>query len=145
VPNAGTKRPLRSTLGAEGTAILWFPAPQPGNKHHFTILFAEPSAPADGWQTVLRPGDQKVGVLDQRNGTRVVLAQREVPMVEKESSYIYRFTSDMRITYPDAIPEQVEASAFMAGTDDAGYPYLLDIPMGWENVHLATMSSDSTA
>jgi hypothetical protein len=66
-------------------------------------------------------------------------------MAEKESSYTYGFTSDMRITYPDAIPEEVEASVFMAGTDDAGYPYLLDIPMGWENVRLATSSKDPNA
>jgi hypothetical protein len=144
VPNVGTKKPFRHTLNEGSGPIAWYPAPRPGNKHHFTILFADPAAPHESWHTVLRPGDRSVGVLDQRNGTKVVLAQREVPMVEKESSYIYEFAGDMRIRYPHSIPEEVEGSVFTAGTDDDGHPYVLDIPMGWENVHLAAPLKDST-
>lgn len=134
VPNPGTKRPFSRTIGVDADHLHWSAPPKSGHKLHFTILFADPSAPADSWDTVFRPGDEVVGALDQRNGVRVVVSRREVPMVENERSYILNFAEDMKITYPDAVPDTVEASVFTAGTDDAGHPYLLDIPLGWENV-----------
>jgi hypothetical protein len=144
VPNPGTKRPFQRAAGVAGTPIRWSEPPRPGHKLHFTILFADSTAPPDSWQTVFRSGDQSVGVLDQRNGTRVVLCRRAVPMVEKESSYVLNFAADMKITYPDSIPEVVEASVFSAGIDDAGHPYLLDIPLGWENVFAAPKPTEPT-
>jgi hypothetical protein len=121
-------------FGVDATLIHWSEPPKPDRKLHFTILFADVSAPDDSWQTVFRPNDQTIGVLDQRNGTKVVLSRREAPMVGNESSHILTLAADMKITHPDSVPEEVEASMFSAGTDDAGHPYLLDIPLGWENV-----------
>jgi hypothetical protein len=55
-------------------------------------------------------------------------------MVEKESSFIHSFVQDMRIHCKAEAPEICEASVFIADTDDAGYLYVLDMPLGWENV-----------
>jgi hypothetical protein len=55
-------------------------------------------------------------------------------MVEKESSYIDGFVRDMNINYDTEIPEVNAASVFIFGMDDAGHPYVLDIPLSWENV-----------
>ncbi len=43
------------------------------------------------------PDDKHLGTLDLRNGDRVSLLQREIAMVEKESSFVLPFVADMRI------------------------------------------------
>jgi hypothetical protein len=134
VPHTGIQRPFRRDHGEDTGSVTWSPTPQPGYKHHFTILFASAQAPDDSWQTVIRPEDALLGTLDLRNGDKVVLCRREVPMVEQESSYIDGFMRDMCINYDTEVPEVNSASVFIFDTDDAGHPYALDIPLGWENV-----------
>ena len=134
VPNTTVQTPFGRAADNDRVPIVWVPTPNLGSKHHFTILFASRDAPVDSWKTVFRPGDHLLGTLDQRNGDQVALCQREVPLIEKESSYISGFVSDMKINYPDEIPTACEASVFTAGTDDAGHQYILEIPLGWENV-----------
>jgi len=50
----------------------------------------------------------------------------------------------MKIAHSDSIREGLEASVFSAGTDDTGYPCLLDIPLGWENVLAAPKATGQT-
>lgn len=133
-PHSGIDRPFRHNKQDNLDKVLWIPTPTPENKHHFTVLFASPSAPTESWAEVVRPSDRKVGILELRNGGQVVLCQREVAMVDKERSFILQFVKNMRINYDAKIPEVTGASVFSAGTDDAGNPYLLDIALGWENV-----------
>lgn len=134
VPNTGIERPFTHVTDAERIPIVWSPTPKPGHKLHFTLLFASADASPESWQTVFRAGDKVVGTLTLRNRSMVALSRREVPMVEKESSYIIGFVADMKINYAQDVPEACEASVFTAGTDDAGHPYILDMPLGWENV-----------
>jgi hypothetical protein len=134
VPNSGIWKPFQRALDQEKIPVHWSSIPQPGQKYHFTVLFARSQAPQNSWQTVVRSDDSLLGVLDLRNGDKIVLHRREIPMVEKESSYVHSFVQNMRIHCKADAPEICEASVFTAGTDDAGYPYLLDMSLGWENV-----------
>jgi len=43
------------------------------------------------------PDDNHLVTLDLRNGDRVSLLQREIALVEKESSFVLPFVADMRI------------------------------------------------
>ncbi len=134
VPNTGVERPFSHVTGAERIPIVWSPTPKPGNKLHFTLLFASADASPESWQTVFRASDKLIGAVTLRNRSVVALFRREVHMVEKETSYVIGFVADMKINYSQDIPETCEASVFTAGTDDAGHPYILDMPLGWENV-----------
>jgi len=133
IPNTGIERPFRH--GKEDVDdVAWVPTPAPGKKHHITVLLASRGATPKSWSEVVRPTDATLGVLDLRTGDRVLLCQREIPMVEKEASFVLPFVKDMRINYDLEVPEDVQASVFSAGTDDDGHPYLIDMPLGWENV-----------
>lgn len=55
-------------------------------------------------------------------------------MVEKESTWVYGLVKEMRINYTNPDPGVAGASVFSAGTDDAGFPYAIDVALGWENV-----------
>jgi hypothetical protein len=134
VPHSGIQRPFRHDSAEDLSKVLWVPTPAPGNQHRLTVLFVKPSAPPDSWQEVILPDDRQLGTLDLRNGDRVALLQREIAMVEKENLFVIPFVADMRINYDSAVPEVTGASVFSGGTDDAGYPYLLDLALGWENV-----------
>ena len=145
VPNTGLKKPFDRPAGGERVPVIWSATPSAGSKHHFTILLASRDAPVESWDTVFRADDHLLGTLDQRNGHKVALCRREVPMIEKESSYIYGFAADMKINYPEQVPDACEASVFTAGTDDAGHPYILDIPLAWENVRGHTNGTTGAA
>jgi hypothetical protein len=135
VPCTQVKKPFGHVMDTGRVPILWSPRLKAGHKYHFTILFASPDAPAQSWQTVFRASDKLLGTLRLPNRSVVALSRREVPMVEKESTYVSAFVADMKINYCEDVPESVEASVFSVGTDDAGSPYVLDMPLGWENVH----------
>ena len=89
--------------------------------------------PHKAWQSVVSPG-ALLGSIKLLDGQTVLLTRYEAPLVEKESSFIEKHKGGTWIDYPDHRPELVEASLFTAGSDDAGHPYILDVPLGWENV-----------
>ena len=114
--------------------VIWVLPPTPGNKHHLTILFVDSSATQESWKRALRHNDLVLGSLGLRNGNKVVLSQREVPMVEKEYSYVNFTKNDMKITYDSIVPEVFGSSLWAHGTDDNGHPCVMDLALGWENV-----------
>ncbi len=57
--------------------------------------------------------DRHIGTLDLRNGDRVSLLQREIALVEKESSFVLPFVADMRINYDNVARELGHSSAAM--------------------------------
>ena len=135
VPHSGVKRPFAHDPEDDLRNILWIPTPAPGARHHVTILFAASDAPPDSWATITRPDDQRLGVLDLRNGDKILVTQRENPMVAKESTWVYGLVKETRINYEKPDPGVAGASVFSAGTDDAGFPYAIDVALGWENVN----------
>jgi hypothetical protein len=137
VPHSGIQSPFRHLPDTDKIRIVWSPVPKPGHQHYFTILFASPQAPNDSWQTVLRAGDVRLGMLNLRNGDKVILCRREVAMQAKQIAFVIPFVQDMRINYDTEIPEVYGASVYSSGTDDEGHPYLLDMALGWENVRVS--------
>jgi len=113
--------------------VVWSPAPRPGYSHRFVLLFGAAGVPHKAWQSVVSPG-ALLGSIKLLDGQTVLLTRYEAPLVEKESSFIEKHKGGTWIDYPDHRPELVEASLFTAGSDDAGHPYILDVPLGWENV-----------
>ncbi len=59
------------------------------------------------------PDDKHLGTLDLRNGDRVSLLQREIALLEKESSLVLPFVADMRINYDNVARELGHSSAAM--------------------------------
>ena len=135
VPNSGIKRSFRHDPEEDLRGIVWIPPASPGSRHHFTILFAAVDAPTDSWNTVTRRDDRRLAVLGLRNGDKVMVCQREGPMPDKESVWVFGLVKDMRINYQNPDPGVAGASIFSAGTDDAGFPYIVDVALGWENVN----------
>lgn len=133
VPSVELARPFKHASTGLGE-VVWIPPAGPGSKHHLTVLFEDVQAPAAGVAGVLLPSDKEVGVLRFKEGGYVRLHQREVAMNEIERSFVSDRKADMQIRYGGPTPDLVDASLFAAGTDDAGFPYILDVPLAWENV-----------
>ena len=143
VPHSGVEKPFRHSADDDLANIIWVAPPRLDHQHRMTVAFVSPSAPADSWAQVLLPTDRYLGMLDLRNGDCVVLHQREIPMVEKERSFVLKFVADMRINYDGPAPEVTGASVVTTGIDDDGYPYILDLTLGWENVSAPASRADT--
>lgn len=135
IPYTEIQKPFSHPPNKDYSQVIWIALPKKTNKHHFTVLLMNPTLKKEDLVKVMKPGDIFLGSLDLGNKGKVILCQREIELVEKERSFIESFTRTMKIEYPTLIPEVVTTSVFTAGTDDAGHPYWLDIPLGWENVY----------
>ncbi len=134
VPAVDMREPFSRRPEKIGKPVVWSPAPRSGYSYRFVLLFAAPGVASKDWQSAVDSPGVLIGTVKLRDSQTVLLTRHEAPLVEKESSFIDKHKGGTWIDYPHHRPEQVEASLFTAGSDDAGHPYILDVPFGWENV-----------
>jgi len=113
--------------------VTWINPPRVGYKYQFTILFAELEVPEDDLSKLLGQSDICLARFYLMDNTRIFLCQKEIELTEMEKSRLAYHKNNI-VEYNSIMPEEMVASIIESDITNSGHPYLVDIPLGWENI-----------
>jgi hypothetical protein len=138
IPNTNVKRPFKRIHPPSKKSVHWFPRPSRGGQAHFLTIFAPASAAEKDWTEIGIEGDKVVGILEQKSGGKIFLIYRELTMSNDQRREVERDAATLRINYKassGSVEPSAEASLTQALTGSDGLPYVLEYPLGWDNMH----------
>lgn len=119
-----------------GKPVQWVPAPAPGHKVIFAVLFAAESVAESSWPSVREPGDRNLGRFSLQNGESVWVAVRRAPLEPFEKAEAEKLANELRIHIRlDSSPEDIRGANVMVFSESRdGLPVIMDVYLGPGNV-----------
>ena len=131
VPGIVLQKTFKNVKNEKTLGVNWFLPPKEGFKQIFVLLLTKNQVKED-FIPSLALSEECIFSAKFTNGKGLFLVRTEVEMSndEKENSLKQR---GIAINYTK-IPSQVAASLFIFSRDQLGLGYVMDVPLGWENV-----------